>query len=291
MGLSSVQQTSLSGISAALSVISIEANNLANAGTAGFKASRATFSPQAPSTSSRGTRPTERSGGSNPVQVGTGVQVASTSAQFHQGTIAVGASPSSLAIQGDGLFILQGQDGRPRYTRDGQFRLNANRELTGVGGQRVLGFAADSSFKIDTTQLSTLKIPLSKRVVGADGETASLIGFSIGQDGRIGGQFTDGVTRDLGQIAVARFANPAGLVGDGGNGLIAGPNTGLPIDGIAGEAGHGSLIAGATELSNTDLGRSLVNISLASTQFRAGIVVLETTAPLFDELLGMRRAM
>ncbi len=281
MGLSSVQQTALSGISAAASMIAIEGNNLANSQTAGFKALRAAFAAQAPRTSAQG------DGGSS--QIGVGVQVASTSANFGQGTVAGGASPLSLAIEGDGLFILEGRDGKQRYTRDGQFRLNANRQLVGAGGQRVLGYAADAKFKINTTRLSPLQIPLSRRAIGANGLTARLIGFSIGRDGRIGGRFSDGVSRNLGQIAVARFANPAGLVGDGGNGLIAGPNTGLPAAGVPGSAGNGSTIAGAAELSTTDVSRSLVNLSLASNQFRAGIAVLETTTPLFDELLGLRR--
>ena len=59
----------------------------------------------------------------------------------------------------------------------------------------------------------------------------TLTSYMIGEDGVIRGVFSSGVTRDLGQIRLARFANPAGLVQRGENMFRQGLNSGLPIEG------------------------------------------------------------
>ena len=76
MALGSVLQTALSGLSAAEAALQVLANNLANSQTAGFKASRPVFASQSVQTASLGAAPTDRSGGSNPVQVGRGTLMA-----------------------------------------------------------------------------------------------------------------------------------------------------------------------------------------------------------------------
>ncbi len=101
--------------------------------------------------------------------------------------------------------------------------------------------------------------------------------------------FTNGVTRDLGQIRLARFANPAGLEQRGQNLFAAGVNSGLPIEGNPGEQGIGQIIAGAVELSNTDIGRNLIDLILASTAYRGNTRVIDTSQRMLDELLNLRR--
>jgi flagellar hook protein FlgE len=101
--------------------------------------------------------------------------------------------------------------------------------------------------------------------------------------------FSNGITQDLGQIRLARFANPNGLEQRGQNLYAQGINTGLPIEGRPGEDGIGSVSAGALELSNTDVGGDLVNLVLASTQYRSNARVITATQQLFDELLNLRR--
>ena len=117
----------------------------------------------------------------------------------------------------------------------------------------------------------------------------SLTNYVIGEDGTVRGVFSNGITRDLGQIRLARFANPNGLEQRGQNLFAQGINTGLPIEGRPGEDGIGSVSAGALELSNTDVGGDLVNLVLASTQYRSNARVITATQQLFDELLNLRR--
>ena len=106
MSLSSVLQTVASGISAAEFSLGVIANNLANCQTPGFKAARVAFATQMPQTRSLGAAPTAHDGGSNPIQVGTGVFAAEVSTDFSQGSIALDSSPTSVAIEGDGLVDL-----------------------------------------------------------------------------------------------------------------------------------------------------------------------------------------
>src|SRR5690606_24680855 len=114
-------------------------------------------------------------------------------------------------------------------------------------------------FDLDFSQLSGLAQEKSSLAASRqDGSAAgTLSSYIIGEDGTIRGVFTNGVTRDLGQIRLARFANPAGLEQKGENLFAAGVNSGLPIEGDPGEQGIGGIIAGAVELSNTDIGANL----------------------------------
>jgi flagellar hook protein FlgE len=289
MSLGSVLHTALSGISAAELAVNVLANNLANAQTPGFKASKATFATQVPQTASAGAGPSPEGGGSNPIQVGTGVRACQIAGDFSQGTLAVESNPLSLAIQGDGLFILEGPAGERLYSRDGRFHLNADGELASSGGHRVLGHAADGNFQIQPDHLRPLRIPRGIEVPSPSGSAARLVGFRITGNGRIRGRFSDGIQRDLGQIRLARFANPSGLERRGHNVFAPGANSGVPIHGNPGESGAGEIVAGAIELSNTDIGQSLVELSLASIWFRANVQVVATGDELLDDLLALRR--
>jgi flagellar hook protein FlgE len=116
-----------------------------------------------------------------------------------------------------------------------------------------------------------------------------LTSYVIGEDGTVRGVFSNGIARDLGEIRLARFANPGGLEQRGQNLFAQGINTGLPIEGRPSESGLGTISAGALELSNTDVGGDLVTLVLASTQYRSNARVITATQQLFDELLNLRR--
>ncbi len=181
------------------------------------------------------------------------------------------------------LLYLEASGGERLYSRDGSFGVNASGQLVNSGGQRVLGYAADENAQIQTGELAPLSISIGRQVAGEDGSAVSITSFSVNEDGRIVGRLSDGGTRDLGQIAVARFDNPAGLQQTAGTSFSAGPNSGMPVDGTA------AVTAGATELSNTDIGQSLVDLSTASVLFRSNVQVLATGEGMFDQLLDLAR--
>ncbi|ASV73705.1 Flagellar hook protein FlgE [Thermogutta terrifontis] len=146
-------------------------------------------------------------------------------------------------------------------------------------------------FTLDFSKISGLAAKNSTLMVSRQDGSAPgvLTSFIIGEDGLIRGVFSNGVTRDLGQIRLARFANPAGLVQRGQNLYAEGVNSGLPVLGNPGEQGIGTLVAGAVELSNTDIGASLIDLILASSMYRGNTRVISTVQQMLDELLSLRR--
>lgn len=176
MGLASSLSTALTGMTAAEAQIDVLGNNLANSQTVGFKASQVVFATQFLQSLSLGAAPTADNGGTDPRQTGLGVQVAGISPDFSQGTIQISSSPSDLAIQGDGLFIVQGTDNERLYTRNGIFNLNSQNQLVTTTGQRLLGYGIDEQFNIQTTQLAPLEIPLGSEAVAQATENVIMEG-------------------------------------------------------------------------------------------------------------------
>jgi flagellar hook protein FlgE len=124
-------------------------NNLSNVNTTSFKGSRVTFQDMIAQTIKGANRPTDRMGGTNPVQFGLGVMVAGTDTNNEQGSLNATNRPTDLAIQGNGYFLVSNGD-TAGYTRDGAFDLDANGILVHrATGNRLLGWGADSFGDID----------------------------------------------------------------------------------------------------------------------------------------------
>jgi flagellar hook protein FlgE len=117
----------------------------------------------------------------------------------------------------------------------------------------------------------------------------TLSNFSIGTNGMVSGSFTNGLTRTIGQLALAKFTNPAGLVDAGSNYFQAGPNSGTALLTSAQQFGTGRIVGGALELSNVDLSEEFINMILASTGYSAASRVITTTDELINQLLLIGR--
>lgn len=161
----------------------------------------------------------------------------------------------------------------------------------------------------DTASISPLEVTLDFSSVKALGEVDAqqnpisnlnvtnqdgfppgvLTDFIITNDGVIQGQFSNGTQRTIGQLVMARFANNGGLQQVGDSLFNVGVNSGDPTFGVPGAEGIGTLSAGAVELSNTDIGQNLIELILASTQYRGGARVITATQELLDELLALSR--
>lgn len=165
MGLASSLSTALTGMNAAETQIDVLGNNLANSQTVGFKASDIVFATQFLQTLSLGAAPSDDNGGANPRQTGLGVQVAAITPRFTQGTIEISSTPSDLAIQGDGFFMVEAAGDERLYSRTGIFKLNSENQLVTPTGNRLLGFGVDTDFNIQTTQLVPLEIKLGTEAV------------------------------------------------------------------------------------------------------------------------------
>lgn len=185
MGLASALSTSLTGLNAAETQIDVIGNNLANAQTVGFKASRTVFATQLLQTMALGSSPTADTGGTNPRQTGLGVQVAETTPDFTQGTIEISNSASDMAIQGDGFFQVQGPSGELLYTRNGIFKLNSENEFVNSTGQRLLGYGVDELFRIQRTTLQPLNAPIGSESVAKATSEVTLEG-TLTPEGAVG---------------------------------------------------------------------------------------------------------
>ena len=233
MGLASSLSTALTGLNAAETQIDVLGNNLANSQTVGFKASDVVFSTQFLQTLSLGAAPTADNGGTDPRQTGLGVQVAGISPDFSQGTIQISSSPSDLAIQGDGLFIVQSTDGERLYTRNGIFTLNSENQLVTPTGQRLLGYGIDEQFNVQTTELVPMEIPLGTEAVAQATENVVM----------------EGVLTPNGDVANTAAVIQSGQLGDAAIPRPDGVGVGV---GIAPNADTSGLL-----VSSTDTGGSL----------------------------------
>ena len=135
------------------------------------------------------------------------------------------------------------------------------------------------NINLDFGSTTALASTSSNLVMGTqDGEPiGALTSFSVGGDGTITGQFTNGLTKSLGQVVLANFNNPKGLIADGGNLYSDGPNSGTALIGAATANGTGTVQSSALEQSNVDLSREFINLIIASTGFSASSKVISTS--------------
>jgi len=117
----------------------------------------------------------------------------------------------------------------------------------------------------------------------------SLVSFSVGQDGLISGVFSNGRTQAIGQMALAAFSNPSGLISEGGSLYTTSANSGVPEVGVAGIGGRGTLSGGQLEGSNVDLGQEFTNMIIAQRGFEANAKVITTSDQLLQSLVNMKQ--
>ncbi|ECK7919133.1 flagellar hook protein FlgE [Campylobacter coli] len=131
----------VSGLQAHQVAMDVEGNNISNVNTKGFKYSRADFGTMFSQTVKIATAPTDGRGGSNPLQIGLGVSVSSTTRIHSQGPVQTTSKNTDVAINGDGFFMVSDDGGLTRYlTRDGDFKLDAYGNFVNNAGFVVQGW-------------------------------------------------------------------------------------------------------------------------------------------------------
>ena len=142
--------TSLTGLNAATTELAVTSNNIANAGTSGFKRSNADFGDIF------ATSPLQKASS----VVGAGVALKEVVQEFSQGNIEFSANSLDLAITGDGFFALKTTDGANVYTRNGGFMLNEQNQMVNAAGQALMALPVDSTNKADFSEpLRAMAIP------------------------------------------------------------------------------------------------------------------------------------
>ena len=219
------QQTKMSNIS----------NNLANAGTTGYKRSRAIFADllyqNVRQVGAQSSQDTQLPSG---LMLGTGVRTVATEKLFTQGNLQQTDNQLDMAIQGRGFFPILLPDGTEAYTRDGTFQMDDQ-------GQMVTssGFALQPAITIPENALSV--------TIGADGTVSVRLPGSS-------------AISQIGNVQLADFVNPAGLQPIGENLFVESSASGSPQSGNPGLNGLGVLSQGYVESSNVNVVEELVNM-------------------------------
>ena len=160
-----------------------------------------------------------------------------------------------LALDGPGWFVLGDGQGGQVYSRTGNFQVTANGVLADAQGRQLQ---------------PAIAIP------------APTTAIQISPQGMVQALAADGRVLAQGQIETASFANPGGLVPLGGGVYLPSPASGPPVVAAPGVAGRGEIVAGATQLSGTDLVREMVEQINIEREFGANLRSLQTQ----DEMLG-----
>ncbi|MBC8953479.1 flagellar hook protein FlgE [Xenorhabdus sp. PB62.4] len=398
----------VSGLNAAASNLDVIGNNIANSATFGFKSSSTTFS--------------DVFGGS---EIGLGVKVSGMVQNFKDGSTTTTNRQLDMAITQGGFFRLQDSSGNIFYSRNGQFKMDANRNLINMQDMKLTGYpavqgpngpeiqqgGAPRPISIPTDMLNakaTTKVELKATLRSMDdaktkgtfdpekrdsfnhsapmsvydslgnkhdlnvffvktannqweihvndnsvpGSTAAKLGdvtfdghgqmvgtgnaftfnmpalhgslpaeitidfngskqqnidqystsnpiqngygaghftkYSVDNDGKIYGDYSNDQKQVLGQVVLANFANPEGLAAQGDNVWAESGASGSPVVGIAGSGNFGSLISGALEASNVDMSQELVNMIVAQRNYQSNAQTIKTQDQILQTLVSMR---
>lgn len=196
-------------------------------------------------------------------------------------------------------FYTQSEDDSDvsRVLNNGTLTFNSNGQLTDITEETFIinrdGTGAESPQSITLTfdgpsgTLSALADTTSEiAALSQDGAPiGTLKEYAISDDGTIVGTFSNSLNRTLGQLVLATFTNPQGLISTGDNFYREGVNSGTAQIYTPNHGGSGKLVGGALEQSNVDLSQEFINLISASTGFSASSRVLTTSDQLLQELM------
>ena len=165
-------------------MLDVTGNNIANVNTTGFKASAAQFQDTLSQLTSGAGAPQGEVGGTNPAQIGLGVQVAGISTNFSQGSSQATGKSTDLLISGDGLFITK-MGGETLYTRAGSFDFDSAGRLVTPDGAIVQGWGAVDGVVADGGPTSNITLPVGA-IIGATATTTAAFGGNLPSDAEVG---------------------------------------------------------------------------------------------------------
>ncbi len=277
----------ISGLRVNQTMLDVTGNNIANANTIGFKSSSTVFQDTLSQMLTASSAAGGGLGGTNPIQVGLGVQVAATNTNFNQGSNQSTGRPTDMMINGDGMFVVQ-RGNETTYTRAGAFSWDQNSTLVSPGGGRVQGYAVDPVTGLHTAVLGDIALPADDGAV-APATPSALSSYEISRDGKVTCTFENGTKQVVAQVAIADFNNPMGLARAGETSFTTTANSGVAELGVAGEGSRGSLSPGSVEMSNVDLAAEFTNLILAQRGFQASSRVITTSDQVLEDLVNIKR--
>jgi len=228
-----------------LNDLDVTSSNLSNVNTAGYKANRSNFQEMLNQKLEQGTR------------------LAGTQSLHIQGSLRDSDNPLDWAIQGEGFFSVTLPNGDTGYTRDGQFRLDAERKLVNANGYPLVW----------------------------EGEIAEgVTDIQLRSDGTVTGLDAEGQSVDLGTVQLTRFPNPTGLTGYGDNIWLESDASGAAQAGAPGEENFGLITSHKVEQSNVDLARELSHLMTLQRSFSMSLTAFQQTDAMISLAINLRKA-
>jgi len=199
-----------------------------------------------------------------------------------------GATANDWNVQ---LYVDGAAVGTPQalnYSASGALTSPANGQVTFPGYTPATG-ASPMNMTFNFSQTTQYGGNFAVTAVSQDGfTTGQLTGINIDQTGVVQAQFTNGRSVDLGQIALANFANPQGLGQLGAATWTATNNSGAAVNGVAGNSGFGSVQSGSLEESNVDTTAALVEMITAQRDFQANAQMIQTEDQVTQSIINIR---
>ncbi|NLZ38500.1 MAG: flagellar hook protein FlgE [Firmicutes bacterium] len=184
-----------------------------------------------------------------------------------------------------GVTLQQGGSGTLSFDNNGNFASVTDNTLSlGIAG------VDDLNLTIDFSAVSQVVGKSNAQVSQQDGfPVGELADYMIGKTGIISGIYTNGMVRNLGQIALATFANAEGLTKAAGNLYTISANSGQARIGAAGEEGRGTIETSSLEMSNVDLSYEFTEMITTSRAYQANSRVITTSDELLQEVVNLKR--
>ncbi|MCU0589661.1 MAG: flagellar hook basal-body protein [Syntrophobacteraceae bacterium] len=261
MGINSAMYNGVSGLNSFSTAISVVGDNVANSNTTAYKTNQVHFGDMVNQYLSINSNDTESEGA--------GSMILGISTDYAQGLILNTSNWADLAIGGEGFFNVRDDlSGKVYYTRDGSFHLDDQAFLVNLQGHRV------------------------QRVGGGDIQISNIqnyVSFHVETDGSVYGVDNTGAQNFIGQLALSSFSNKDGLVRQGSNLYIAGPEVGQVFDNGTTPEIFGKVLDYSLENSNVDLAKQMVDMIIFQASYNANSKTITTCKDMIDATINMVR--
>ena len=225
--------------------LDVTSNNIGNVNTSGFKANRANFQEMLTAQLKEGTR------------------VPSTQLMPMQGSVRDSDSPLDWAIQGEGFFSVTLPNGEIAYTRDGEFKLDAENNLVNANGYPLVW----------------------------DGEIPDdAMDITIQADGTVTALNAEGQSTDIGTVQLTIFPNATGLTGYGDNLWLESDSSGAAQAGAPGTENFGVISSHKVEQSNVNLSNEMTRLMTLQRSFSMSLTVFQQTDNMISQAINLRKA-
>lgn len=173
---------------------------------------------------------------------------------------------------------------------DGNGRLTTPASAVFDFAYKGLNGANGGTLKVDLSNIRQQKVSESSvSAIDVNGYPAGeYTNFKIEDNGLIVANYSNQQKRVVGQVALSAFANPNGLVSQGGNVWASSNASGNPMDGVPGVGQFGKLTSGALESSNVDMSQELINMIVMQRNYQSNAQTIKTQDQMLQTMVNLR---